>query len=244
MHKKEIRELICSMLLGDGCLYRGQQKSGNGNPTSDRYFFCMNHGLQQKDYAVWKAELLDNIFREKNLPKRCTYSLTKKTDHKRNKTYIGIYVKLSWTKYFKHLYKRTHRNKRKNVEYLLSQCTKDIHTAIWFMDDGTETKYKSRDKSIWYKPYYKLCTYSFTEGENNLIKQWFENKYQISPRICKDKAYLNQNPRIYLRFLTEDSEKLFHIMKPYISQIDSMRNKFWLSYVYFENKANTVPVKI
>lgn len=227
MHKKEIRELICSMLLGDGCLYEGDQKSGSGNTTTKRYLYAMNHGMDQKDYALWKAELINDIFRKKNLSNRCTFSKSVKRDKKRNKTYYGIYVKLSWTKYFRHLMKRTHKfikgERRKNVQYLLSQCTKPIHLAILMMDDGAQQGSPG-------SPIMKICTYSFTKGENQLIKEWLLHRYGIDSQITYEPEriypYQVQKERYSVSINTKNSEKLFYLCEPYFSQIDFMQYKF------------------
>lgn len=234
MHKREIRQLICSMLIGDGCLLK-------------KGVYQMNHGANQKDYALWKAELINNVFREKNLPKRCTTHSTKKVDKKTGKTYNGVNVTLQWAKYFKHLNKWTHKmvqgKRRKNIPYILSQCTKDVHTAIFLMDDGTETRRKAK-KDNWtsvngyLKPMYRLCTYSFTKGENELIGQWFKKMYDIDPYIAYDKPNNScLTGRYFLRFSIPDTEKLFNIIKPYIKQFPIMRQKFWVSFAWYDNEA-------
>lgn len=228
------------MLLGDGCLYSAKARElskKHKHPTLKLpdVFFAYTHSHKQEDYALWKAELINSIFREKNLLKRCTVSRTKKTDKNTEKTYFGVYVKFRWAKYFRHLRKWTHRvdkgEVRKDIKYLLSQICSDLHTAIWFMDDGNEKRDKKKRK-FGYRydnPYYRLFTYSFTAGEQKLIQQWFEKKYDVKPRILRDTKRRN-GKQYYLTFSPEDSKKLFDRLSKYFTQIESMKHKFRLSF--------------
>lgn len=239
MHKKEFRELICAMLLGDGCLYSSKARElskKHKHPTLKLpdVFFAITHSSKQEDYALWKAELINTIFRNKNLLKRCTINRTKKIDKLTSKTYHGVYIKLRWAKYFRHLRKWIHKvdkgEVKKDVNYLLSQANLDIHTAIWFMDDGNEKRNKKKRKTGYRydNPYYRLFTYSFNEGDQNLIKQWFKSKYDIEPKISFDKRRIKNG--WFLTFSPKDSQKLFYRLSPYFSQIPSMKHKFRLSF--------------
>jgi len=109
----------------------------------------MNHSINQSDYALWKAKLIDKICIEKNINKKCTYSKTRKFSKKHNKTYNGIYVKFSWAKYFRFLRRKTYINipedrDLKNVKYILSQLYSPLHIAIWFLDDSSEKRKKRK----------------------------------------------------------------------------------------------------
>lgn len=211
MNKRELRGLVCSMLLGDGFI------------SSRDYNLGFGHSLKQRDYALWKAELLNSIFRDKNLPRRCKTSMLR---HKvKGKIYPAIHVNLYWKDYFERLQRKIYKPK-KTVKYLLDQVSEDIHLAIWFMDDGSEerrsTTRKDGSKYVC-NPYLRLYTYGFTDGEQNLICQWFESRYHVSPRI------VNTAKGAYLRWTVKDSEILFKKMKSYVTQIESMQQKFRLS---------------
>lgn len=238
MHKRELRSLICSMLLGDGCIYQGKQ-DGTEIP---RAFYCMNHSIQQQDYALWKAKLIDNICVKNNINKKCTYSKSKKFDKNYNKTHHGIYVKFHWSEYFRLLrlncyIQLSNKKHLKNIEYLLSEINSDLHTAIWFMDDGNEKRKKRksvRGELLGYdNPYYRLCVYSCTEGQCNLIIEWFKQNYKVEPKIKHEsKNTRGDNCRV-LYFSVAESKTLFLRLSPYFSQTDSMRKKFWLSFVRY-----------
>lgn len=211
MNKRAFRTLICSMLLGDG--YIGSRD----------FEFGFGHSLKQQDYALWKAEKINSIFREKNLPRRCK---TKQIDHKvKGKTYPAIHVNMWWKDYFKRVHAKVYKPK-KGVEYILRQPLEDIHLAIWFMDDGSETRRKTaRVDGTEYtcNPYLRLHTYAFTEGQHNLIREWFSRKYQVEPKLTKT------SKGIYIRFTVKDSEVLFKRIRCYLEQVESMRDKFQLS---------------
>lgn len=244
MHKEKLRNLICSMLLGDGCLSYGKDLGlgKRGNPKPHDVFFCMNHGEGQTDYALWKANLLNQFFVEKGMKKQCTYSKTKKYDKEKDKTHYGFYVKLRWAQFMRPLRKKTYnqlaeKEHLKKVEYLLSQIKSDLHLAIWFMDDGSEKRPNKKTINgtiiTYSNPKYDLLTYGYTEGQHRIIKQWFESKYGISPKILKDKRRAD-NKNNYLTFSVEDTKKLFEMFYQYLFQIESMKHKFRLSFAKYK----------
>jgi len=232
------------MLLGDGCLSAYFPNGKRSEKTLPHVAFSITHSLVQKDYLVWKAELINKTFRDKNLSKRC---LLKKQydyfDKRTGKTYSRVQLELNWAEYFRILRGRTHKRSsgkdRKNVEYLLSQMGSDIQLAIWFGDDGSEIRRKF--KSTITKevigisdPCYKLCTNCFSLEEHQVFKQWFESKYGITPTISTNQG------RPILLFSTNDSKKIFKLISPYLNKVESMRRKFWLSFErYLPEKLST-----
>ena len=217
LHKKEIRELMCSMLIGDGTLYL---RDG---------LFQLGHGPTQYDYLIWKQKLINKIFESKKMNRRMKGPYKVTYD---NGKYVGYQSKLYWTEYIgKFLYSRCYKNKRKNFEYILKQLTSPIHLAIWLMDDGSEVGRRTTHKDgteYLCNPYYKLDLGDCTDGQSNLVLKWFEYSYNIKPRRFKTK-------RGYwvVWFTAPDSKKIFLKIKPYLSQVASMRNKFWLSFVKY-----------
>lgn len=251
MHKQELRSLICSMLLGDGCLSYGKDPGygRRGNPKPHDVFYAMNHSSLQQDYAFWKAQLLDNIFIKQKVSIKCTYAISKKHDKKYNKVYYGVYVKLRWAKFFRPLREKAYwqiaeKTHLKNIEYLLDNINLDLHTAIWFMDDGNEKRKKRKSVAgvhIGYdNPFYRLFTFGYTAGQHQLIREWFIRKYDVYPRICtqKDKP---EGKNLFLAFTPSDSKKLFLVLHPYFSQTDSMKNKFWLSFARYKPEKLETP---
>lgn len=226
MNKRELRRIMCAMLLGDGFI---SKETKTAAPQ-----FGIRHSTKQKEYALWKATLIDSIFKQKNLPRRCrvTYGKTG-AGQVSDKRYEFIQINLSWARYLRCLRKRTHHtdNGYKNVMYLLSQCDTPKQLAIWFMDDGSEhrQKKKHRDETVYYgNPVYYLHTCSFTEGQINLVIQWFKQHYDIEPKITRTCKAQGERPR--LRFSVDDSRKIFNIIRPYLGQFEFMRNKFRSSF--------------
>jgi hypothetical protein len=216
MNKRELRKLLCSMLLGDGYIIKETKTSA---PQ-----FGFRHSEKQKDYANWKADKIDSIFQEKNLTRR-----TRRIHCITNKIYKVIQVNLSWASYMRILRKIIYKNKIKNIEYILSQIESKEHLAIWFMDDGSEERSKNKhlDGSYYVcNPRLMLHICNFTEGQANLAVEWFKQKYKVEPRIVRTSKKQGAKPR--LRFLAKDSVILFNEIKPYIKQLESMRKKFRL----------------
>jgi hypothetical protein len=219
MHKKEIRELICAMMLGDGYFQLGN------NPKHTVGALWCEHSMSQFDYVKWKAQQIDVIFQKKNIDRSCRIYTRDRLDKRTQKTYHSCTLMLSWRNYISFLHPKIYRNGRKNYDFLLSQVSTDKHLAIWLMDDGSESKTKKKhvDGIVYYgNPYFRLSAYDFTPGEVNLAKQWFKQYYQIEPVANQYK----HGP--ILQFTVAQTKSLFPRIRPYVSQTESMRKKFSL----------------
>ncbi len=219
MNKREIRQLLCSYLIGDGHISDG--------------VFIFEHSANQADYADWKADLIDDIFINKKLDRRCRRreALQKVKD----KVYKSYRVELYWKEYLgKFLHPRVyavHKGKTvKNIEYILSQIETPLHLATWFMDDGGEMHVgKLKREGKLRRPWYGLFTYGFTEGQVNLAIEWFKSKYKIIPK----KTYFKPTNSYYLKFDRDQAEQIFLICYPYFSLHRSMKDKFYYSFSTF-----------
>lgn len=195
--------------------------------------FGIEHSVEQEDYLLWKAYLLDSIFIDKKLNRRCV--ITRHSKKVNGFWFPSIRATLQWKDYFhKFLRPRAYRDGKKDIQYLLSQIDKDLHLAIWFMDDGGE-KTRLLKNGRFNRPHYRLYTCSFTEGQINLVKQFFRSKYQIEP------AVLIENGKSILSFSVEDTEKIFRICRPYFEQFISMRKKFKASFQRFDLEKENAP---
>jgi hypothetical protein len=241
MHKKEFRELISAMLIGDGTLYVRKTREQNNSA-----FFQLGHSWKQYDYLIWKCNLIDQIFIEKKLPRRMKIHRVVHTV--KNKKYDGYQGRLYWASYFRFLRKKfypKHRNEKKSIEALLKQIHSPLHLAIWLMDDGNEVVQKYRSQSNNFNsirranPYYKIDLGLCDDGEINLVKQWFLAKFQVEPRSFKTKR-----GHYVIWFKSPDSKKLFKMTSKYIEQIPSMRNKFSESFIkYWAEKPSASSLK-
>ncbi len=219
MDKNEFIQLVCAMLLGDGYLQTSD------TPGHTRAEIRIEHSGFQEDYLLWKVTLLNKIFEKRDMPKRCRLYSRRRFDKRTKKFYENRLAVLSWRKYFHMLYKYVYSNKDikfyKNIEFLLNNISSDLHTAIWFMDEGSECKAKAKhiDGTIYYKnPYFILAINSFTDDQAKLVQDWFQNKYSISPKL----HYQRTGP--ILQFGVKETKILFQKIRPYLAQINSMRN--------------------
>lgn len=226
MHKREIRALLSSMLLGDGslsCKYNAHRKGQNiSDLTGVGIIYHMSHNERQKDFHDWKVAEIDKIFEKKNLSRKCTTSsyVDKRTGNKH------IQSHLAWTKYFRHIYPKIYKIKfgkrKKTLQWLLTQIYNDKHLFIWFGDDGCEMRKKGKyTTSI----SYRLHINNFTEGEAKIAQQWFKQNYNVEPKIKMWKGG-SGNLSPVLMFRKVEAQIIWDHISTYILEINSMRNKF------------------
>lgn len=213
MNTRELRELLCAMIIGDGSLY----KHNSGYST----YFTISHSVKQEDYLLWKSFLINNIFEKKQLKTKC--SILYGSNKCKDKFYPVVRATFG-SKLLTPLYTNIYSKGRKDISYLLTQMTTDLATAIWFFDDGSEDRSYTpsrKDKTIKHKrsPRYSLHTYGFSEGELNLSIEWFNTMYNLKPR----KVFTKQGTRLH--FNVDQSEQLFYVLKPYLN-LKSMQHKF------------------
>lgn len=239
MHGKELRELICACLLGDGSLTKNKRK---------QVYFQMTHKRAQKDFLEWKVGLVNSFLVQHNIDNRMHIHDYEQKVNFLNHPYPVTQSSLSWQKFLPALYENCYpyfRHRSKNFEYLLAQTYSPLHLAIWFGDDGNEDRGYTKNKNspnagkIWKRsPRYRLAVCSLTHGEINLVCNWLNHKFGLNPRICYEKRKNNRYP--ILRFTVKDSERIFQLIAPYFSQIESMRYKFRWSFEKYEIKENGV----
>ena len=149
-----------------------------------------------------------------------------------NKSYLQYYFTKSSSS-FKNIYDNYHAEDR--IERILSNLHSDRSLAIWFMDDGSVVKVKRfhKDGSEYFlRPTFHLCTHCFTEDENKKIAEWFNRRYLIDAKLTHETK--RGVKYTYLRFNALESEKIYRLIRNYVNQIESMRNKFnFIEQYYF-----------
>lgn len=229
MHGKELRELICAMLLGDGSL-----SDGGRNRKDKRVLFRVSHNSKQRDYCEWKMSLINDFFQRHNIDKRLVISdRIQKVRYLDRKYYVSDF-NLVWSKLLPTIYDKCyplkHGYRHKSYKYLLDQTHSPLHLAIWMGDDGNEDRSYSRSRVDGHKiprsPRYRLAICSMTEGEINLTLEWFYRHFRLTPRV----HYIKGKKYPILRFTVKQSNLIFNKIKPYICDIPSMRYKFRWSF--------------
>ena len=191
------RSLIIGSLLGDGTM-----RVGKGCINAN---FKVEQGLVQKDYVLWKYEILKPLVFTK--PK-ISYRYTEKRER---------YPKSWWFRTIRHPFLTDiynmfyipdgYKTGRKIVPKNIANDLSPLGLAIWIMDDG------SYNKGI-----IDISTHSFLEPEINLLQNVFNKKFGVKIKYYNDG---NKGYRMYCS--KEETKKLIKIILPYI--IPSMMYK-------------------
>ena len=64
------------------------------------------------------------------------------------------------------------------------------------------------------------------------IIDWFKKRYLIDAKLVSETK--REKKYYYIRFNSDESLKLFSLMKPYIDLIPSMKEKFSFFYEYYQ----------
>ena len=221
MLKNKEKDLITSIILGDGGIYK--QKDYNS------YYIYVGHGKDQKDYCEWKMNLLN----QSKLFDTPITMHTKEIQHYNGKKYIQYFFKKCGF-FLKFIYDKTIVDDVKTIYELLPMLKTTRGVAIWFMDDGSVEEGRWKDKygnKHTTRPNIKLCTHSFSYEENIYIQKWFKQKYNLECNI-KEEVKRHKDGSIkkkyyYLRFDVDNSEYLYkNILKEYVKCCKSMEYKF------------------
>ncbi len=191
------KSLIVGSMLGDATMRMGEG-AVNAN-------FKIEHGLMQKEYVMWKYEILKPlVLTQPNLSFR----------YKEN----GLrYAKSWWFRTIRHrlfteIYVRFYtRNGYKCGKKIISEEIKDainpVVLAVWIMDDGSYSRGKI-----------DISTYSFSLPEIQLLQAALVSKYDIHSNFYKDR---NKGFRMY--FNIQETKKIVKVIYPYI--IPTMKYK-------------------
>ena len=222
MIRKEEREIIVACLLGDAGL--NKYKTKKGYKHSEMF---ITHSEQQFDYLYWKTNLLKSFQLFKKEP--VIYDI--KTKYK-DKIINKKRMRIKNSKYLSIIGKWIYKDNIKTCNKVIKYINSPMALAIWFMDDGGIYRRKKHHKDgteYYLKPALKLCTHNFSHEEQLLILEHFEQTYRIEGSIMKDKKYE------YLYFNKDNALIIWNLIKPYVMQIESMRNKFDLFIKFYEH---------
>ena len=171
----EQEQILMGSLLGDGCLRKYVLTQ-----------YRETHSLKQKDYLIWKKNILalpHSPFSEDKICRYETLSL------------------LQLNKYYYMFY----QNGKKVVTKEILDKLEPLGLAVWYMDDGCLTK-----NSI------ILCTDTFSYDENLLIQNYFKDKLGIQTKISKINYPNNPKDYFRIRFCKKAMIKFLQVIKLYI----------------------------
>lgn len=175
LNNKQI-ELIVGSLLGDACIVKRRNKS----------YFRISHCEKQKDYLLYKKDILNNIVR----------TINKHID-KRGNSIMYSFNTLSFTEL--NMFRDMFYKDVKIINNKISNYLTPFSLAIWYMDDGSKI-----NKSC------KISTDSFTEEENKLLQNILKEKFDLDCKVLNYKKYY------YLFFNVKNTIKFHNLIREYV----------------------------
>jgi hypothetical protein len=205
MNTKEIREYKKTLKLTDiqksilvgTLLGDGHLETQDGGKT---YRLKLEHQIAQRDYLEW----IYGQFKEW-VPGEVRKRI-KKNGH--------VYVLFDTYSHgaFRFYAQQFYPNGTKVIPKLISKLLNPIVLAIWFMDDGS-----------WKSDHHKtfiIHTLGYSKRDLELVQSALKNKFEIETSLHSQK---NKYWRLYIR--SEFADTFRKLIKPYTSQIPSMKNK-------------------
>ena len=197
---KRKRGILYGMAIGDGGVYLAKDQAA----TTAR--LVIGHGPKQFDYLKYKADLLHSLLGGKKVSVYTSKSVNKQTQ----KEYTNHQLYVNHT-YFRQMHRVLYPYGTKvYTEKLLSYLT-DYSLALWYMDDGSGTVCRNSKTQKPCGCMTRLSTYCSLE-EAELLRDWFTDKYRITPKFDVDK----RNYKYSLRFNTKESREFVSIVAPYM----------------------------
>ena len=163
------------------------------------------HGSNQIGYLDYKTKLLGRLNWTVRLAKDGSTHYESKSFQCLNEYYTLFYP-----------------NRRKLVNKTTLDRLDKLGLLIWYLDDGN---YHLRDKTS------RIYTNCFSYEEQLIIKKWFEDKWNISPKIYQYKDQNNYPGKIwyYLNFSVSETKKLHDLFVNFIIP-ECMKYKFYYNH--------------
>ena len=182
---REQKSILFGIILGDGYL----QKTGKKNAR-----LRLEHGGDQKEYLLWKANKLEKFFQGKAKYLERIHPISKRR-------YSYWRHQSQSTPYLGKLRNIFYPDGKKKIPEDLEKYLTPLMLAVWYMDDGY---YYLRDR----------CSYLYlgnvSQGEAEIVAQVLSKKFDIVTRIKqKKKGYA-----IY--FSPKETQKLKNLIKNHI----------------------------
>lgn len=155
--------IVNGSILGDACLHEAWPG------TSKNYVFSKMHSVKQREYVEWVHQKMQPFTRNPVRLYEPTQSLRLRT--------IGHSTFTALRAIF-------YPDGKKILPETIANIIADpLSVAVWFMDDGNARKVGGELKG------YHLNTQSYSLEENGLIRNLFEEIYDIHPTIEQNHRY-------------------------------------------------------
>lgn len=200
MNKKDFLGFLAGCICGDGNL----RKQNNSKQVS----FHETHSIKQKDYLLWKINILQKKFHYDLIKGYVEYEQYNKQT---KKSYKFCRIDTRVNSKLKTAYKIFYVNKKKLFSKAALNLLTPLGLAVWYMDDGC-----CNGKMVY------LSTYC-SENECKIIQKYFRNKWNINWCIGKHNSHGKDYYILYRGSKSEDMNIFRSIIEPYI--ITSMRYK-------------------
>lgn len=205
-HKREgiIKSALIGIILGDASMIQPDM-------------LYIRHGTRQLDYVDEKVDFLKDYMEPMSL---------RSSIDKRGYKYRYAYYRNRKLPYF---YKIIYKNRRKTITPELLNHFDEISLPFFYMDDGSLSLRKYKDKNGNWTGSYKsreiyLCTYSFSPNEAKMFIKTLKDKFGLRFRMTFDKGC----PRLWCN--TKNTKKMIKIVSPLASQFKTMAYKLDLKY--------------
>lgn len=206
---KDIRSIMVSLLLGDGCLYRSGKKNS--------VYFQIIHGDSQADYISWKRDLINLTVPD------CRVKIKSSIVYTNNKPFVRHKIALSRTR-FRAWKKFFYPGGKKDISKMLRFIRHpELALAIWLMDDGTVNYTKNKNNA---------CLRLHTDSEKIESVQkcidYLNTTFNFNLKLYMRKHGAKNNFKQYpiIRFNTQDSLTAWKIIREFVLKFKSMQHKF------------------
>ena len=159
-------DVIIGSLLGDARLEC--RSIGVRSPVTAR--FRVHHGEKQKEYVLWKYEILRDLVSKE--PKEISWTNPKRGLHE-----VSWYFHTRSLKEFGELHSFFYRDSVKILPNQIFDLLNPRMIAVWFMDDGSN----NGDGLT-------INTHSFPKEDQEKITRFFLRKFAIKATIVKDRS--------------------------------------------------------
>lgn len=210
MERKDVRSLLLSLILGDGCLHEifssGKLYGG----------LTIAHANKQKDLLEWKAKLISDL-------------TLRKVKIRKGKDDTQKQLSVCW-KRLRAWHKFCYPNRHKSISRILRFIRHpEFALAVWLMDDGyvesSISKLATGEKKN-YGARFRIFTCDQSPEEHSQIGKWFEDTFQVQIKVKQ--AWNSKRGKYYpfIKINQEDSLKLWQKIREFVLQFDSMKYKF------------------